>query len=113
MHVEDSVAEGGVQRDEEADGCAKDLDGADEEFPRELHDGYVPFFEFGVESPVSGGVAEGTGFGDEEDGRVGFVEEEDTEEEDEELEDAGEVLGPAPAEGGIDDEGGGHDRTWW
>jgi hypothetical protein len=57
-----------------------------------------------VERPVAGFVAEAARFGNEEDGRIGFVDVKGAEEEDRELEDAREVLGPAPAEGGVDDE---------
>jgi hypothetical protein len=51
LHVQDSVAEGGVEGDEEADWCGEELDGAEEEFVGEFFDGNVPFFEFGVEGP--------------------------------------------------------------
>jgi hypothetical protein len=60
-----------------------------------------------VQGPVSGFVAEASGFNHEKFGWVGFVDEEDCGEEDAELEDAGEVFGPAPAERGLDYEGSG------
>jgi hypothetical protein len=95
LHVQDSVAEGGVEGDEEADWCGEELDGAEEEFVGELFDGNVPFFEFGVEGPggcvsvrvvewervgksnlpVAGFVAERAGFDYEEFRRVRLVDE--------------------------------------
>lgn len=82
LHVQDAVAEAGVQRDEEADWGGEELDRADEEFPRELDDADVPFFEFRVQRPVVAFVAEAAGFVDEEFGRVAFVDEEEVDEQD-------------------------------
>lgn len=60
--VEDSVNEGGVEGDEEADGGCEEGEGADEIFVSELFECDVPFFVTGVESPVSGLEAEAAGF---------------------------------------------------
>nr|POE94622.1 hypothetical protein CFP56_16859 [Quercus suber] len=96
--VQDAVDEGGVQRDEEADRRGEELERAHEVLLAELAERDVPFFVFGVQRPVAGFVAQATRFDDEERGGVAFVEDEDVEEEDERLEDAGDVLGPSPAQ---------------
>ena len=75
LHVQDAVAEGRVERDEEADGCKEELNGADEEFPTQREDADVPFFEFGVQRPVAGRVTEAPRFVDEELWGVGFIDE--------------------------------------
>ena len=77
--VEDAVAEGGVQRDGETDGCQQHLEGADAELLYHLACGDVPFFEFGVQRPVAGLDAQAPGFVDEESLGVGLVEDEDVE----------------------------------
>ena len=59
-----------------------------------------------MQCPVSGLVAQTPRFLDEEELRVAFVDEDEVEDEDEGLQDAGEVFSPAPAEGGVDYEGG-------
>lgn len=46
LHVQDAVAETGVQCDQEADGRAEELDGAEEEFFGEVTRRDVPFFVF-------------------------------------------------------------------
>jgi len=58
-----------------------------------------------VQRPVAALDAQAAGLVDEELGRVGLVDEDDGEEQDAGLQDAGEVEGPAPAEVGLDDEG--------
>lgn len=112
LHVQDAVAEASVEGDEEADGGEQELDGADEELAGEGGDTDVPLLEAGVEGPVAGLDAQAAGLVDEELGRVGLVDEDDGDEEDDGLEDAGEVFGPAPAEGGLGDDGGGDDGAW-
>ena len=87
--VEESVAEGGVDGDGEADGGGEHLEGTDAEFVEHFFQGDVPFFEAGVEAPVSGRNAQAAGFVNEEAGRVGLVEDEDVEDEDGHLEYAG------------------------
>jgi hypothetical protein len=51
-------------------------------------------------------VAEAARFVDEEFGWVGFVDEDQVHDDDGALDDAGEVLGPAPAERRVGDKGG-------
>lgn len=62
--VEDAVAEGGVQRDEEADRGGEHLEGPDQEFRREFAQRDVPFFVLRVEGPVAALVAEAARFVD-------------------------------------------------
>lgn len=112
LHVQDAVAEAGVEGDEEADGGEQELDGADEELAREGDDADVPLLEARVERPVARLDAQAPRLVDEELGRVGLVDEDEGDEEDDGLQDAGEVFGPAPAEGGLSDDGGGDDGAW-
>jgi hypothetical protein len=51
-----------------------------------------------VQGPIAGFVSEAARFVDEEFGWVGLVDEDDAQEEEGGLKDAGEVFGPAPAE---------------
>lgn len=64
LHVEDAVAEASVEGHEEADGRHEELEGSNEELVAEFYNADIPFFEFGVEGPVSGFVAEATGLVD-------------------------------------------------
>jgi hypothetical protein len=111
LHVEDTIAETGVERDEEADWCAEELDWPEEELLGEVTERYVPFLVFGVQSPVAGCVAKGARFASQEGWWVGFVDEEDVDEKDAGLQDTSEVFGPAPAEGGVSDKCRGDDGT--
>lgn len=112
LHVQDSVAEAGVERDEEADWREQELHGSDEKFAREFDDADVPFFEFCVEGPVSGFVAEAARFVDKKFWGVAFVDKDEVEKEDGALQDACKVLGPAPAKGRVGDESGRDDGAW-
>jgi hypothetical protein len=111
LHVEDTIAETSVERDEEADWRAEELNWSEEELLREIPKRDVPFLVFGVQSPVAGCVAEGARFASEESWRVGFVDAQDVDDEDGGLQDASEVFGPAPAERGIGDECRGDNRA--
>ncbi len=64
LHVEDAVAETSVEGHKEADRRHEELERSDEELVAEFYDADIPFFEFGVEGPVSCFVAEATGFVD-------------------------------------------------
>lgn len=89
LHVQDAVAEAGVQRYQEADGCAEELDGSDDELFGQLDDADVPFLELGVEPPVAGLVAQFAGLVDEELGGVALVSDDDGDDEYEGLDYAG------------------------
>lgn len=60
--VEDSVNEGGVEGDEEADWSCEEGEGADEIFVSELFECDVPLFVAGMEGPVSGLETEAASF---------------------------------------------------
>jgi hypothetical protein len=75
LHVQDAVAETRIERHEEADGGAEQLDGAEEELARHFDEGDVPFFEPGVQRPVPGFVAQTPRFLHEEELWVAFVDE--------------------------------------
>lgn len=75
LHVQDAIAEAGVESHAEADGSAENLDRTDQKFSRQLDDADIPFFELGVESPVAGLMAETAGLVDKELGWVRFVDE--------------------------------------
>jgi hypothetical protein len=62
LHVENTIAETGVERDEEADWGAEELNWPEEELLREITKRDVPFLVFGVQSPIAGCVAEGARF---------------------------------------------------
>lgn len=113
LHVQYAVAETRVQRYQEADGRHQQLHRPDQELFCQFLDGDVPFLEFGVQCPVSGFVAEATGLVNEQFGRIGFVNEDHAEGEEDNLQNTSEVLGPAPAKGGLDHEGGGYDGSWF
>lgn len=85
LHVQDAVAKAGVQGDEKADGRTEELHRAEQELVGELGEGDVPFLELGVEGPVAGFDAQAAGFVDEQARRVGFVDEDHAEDENEGL----------------------------
>jgi hypothetical protein len=82
LHIEDTIAETSVERDEEADWRAEELNWSEEELLREITKRHVPFLVFGVQSPVTGCVAEGARFASEKSWRVSFVDAEDVNDED-------------------------------
>ena len=97
--VEEAVDEGHVDAQEQHNGFRDEQPQRPAEI---LGDEFAEvdfnFLLFSVDAPVQRAAAELRGFLDEDDGRVGFLEEGDVEAEGKEAHYADEVLGPAPAE---------------
>ena len=105
LHVQDAVAEAGVQRHQEADGRAEQLHRPQQELVRQLRHADVPLLKLGVQRPVVAVVPEASRLVDEQLLRVALVDEDEGDDEDHGLQDAGEVLGPPPAQRGLLDQG--------
>ncbi|KAG8413361.1 hypothetical protein J3458_012930 [Metarhizium acridum] len=111
LHVQDAVAEAGVQRHEEADGRAEELHRPQQELARQLAHADVPFLEPRVQRPVARLVPQPARLVDEQLRRVALVDEDHGHAEHHHLEDAREILGPAPPEGRLLDDGGRDDGS--
>ena len=82
LQVDNAVNEGDIKGHEEADRCDDDLEGSDEIFLPQGTERHVPFLVLRMKRPISGFVSKLTRFIDEQHIWIGFVQNENVEEED-------------------------------
>ena len=103
--VEQPVNEGHVDAQQEHDGFrGEDAQRPAEVLAHEFRHVHFDFLLLGVDAPVLGTAPQLRGFLDQDHGRVGFLQEEEIEQEREEAHDGDDVFRPAPAEVGVHDD---------
>jgi hypothetical protein len=97
LHIDDPVAKGRIQGEQETYRCGEELHRPDEELPRQVTDTDVTFLELGVKCPVTSLMSKSTGFVDQELRRIRLIDQDDSEGENGELKNTCQILCPSPA----------------